>query len=338
MRRGTVIRFVAASIRVVISAIGFGLCLLLLARPVAAASSWNGGGPLTMTTSPDSQSHCTATGSMTLTLSGSGSTVSGRLAFVFDSVSDGCFRSFAAGVPVAVKVSGTLNGNKLTLTDSDGDAISGTFAGNRLSLIDRLAPPPSQPGSACGQFCHTVLNGSLTGSGSLISSGGFASLGNGGGFTPPPADGYTFVAANAAFYALLSLMVVAASVPPRLPAAARGFVGAGTLRFGTRRWGTVHQPPPQVGPATPPPPPGAPPPFIGTLPSEQGTPITGNWVPPPPSPPPIWVKVISSFYSINGVPLNPNWGDRAWVRPDPNDGRRRYWDQHTGEYYNAWPP
>jgi hypothetical protein len=104
-------------------------------------------------------------------------------------------------------------------------------------------------------------------------------------------------------------------------------------------WTTPSYPPVESLPTPPsaPPAPSAAPPLIG---------------PPPPGPQPVTGQgdsfgtpdspsvgsYIINFESINGVPINPNYGDRAILKYNPEVGRMMWYDPHTGQWFATPPP
>lgn len=317
------------------------LCAAVLAlNPHSAlASGWIGTGPMSMSSTPQLDQRygpCTGSGTMSATLSGDASSGSATISYTLTSVSDGCFGDYQAGSSGSLQLSGPL-GDSFSLSDSAGDTAQGALGATQLSLTLNLAPQ-----SPCSQFCNTTLTSTMTGSGDFAGGGssGGSSTDSGTGTSDSssqPIEPDVVIAAAAGVFGLGVLGSVALSgAPGRAPVSPgkrdlfggygrRGAKGGRNLSSATTTETAI--PPPQ--------PPVAAPPFIGS--EGGGTALAPTWTPPPPGTPPVWVSVIHDFIALNGVPLNPNFGDRAQVRPDPNDGRPRYWDQHSGQFFNAWP-
>jgi len=135
------------------------------------SGTWSGSGSLSMTSTPGV---CSGTGSGSISLNSSGGSVTGRLTSDLTQVYGGCVGDFATG-PLSTEVTGTVDGNDLTLVDSEGDSLSGSLSGSVLTLTMTLAPGSSGGGGTCAAFCDSVFRYSLSGSGDLF-SGGFLSL------------------------------------------------------------------------------------------------------------------------------------------------------------------
>jgi hypothetical protein len=304
--------------------------LLVLARPAAAQSSWSGSGSLAFTSTPGP---CSGSGTSQLDLSGDPSDVTGTITVDISSVNGACVGDFATG-PVIASVSGYISGSDLYLTDSYGNTYNGTFSGGDLGLSFTTYSPPSD-GATCFEFCTTVYTMQLSGSGDL------APVGGGGSPSPDLSSPSTAVAAVGLILGAAGVGLAVSSLPGRIPPpppAAGGGAGvtrpvpSGSAGGVSGNDGTSPQYAPAPEPDT-----GEPPaPFIsGGGAGEQ--PITGagpSVGPPDLVPPP---SEICSFISVNGVPLNPNYRDLAEVRFNPLSGRWQYWDQHTGEWFHAFP-
>lgn len=322
---------------------------LILTAPTVSGASWSGSGSFTMSSTPSYEGACTGTGTWSLDLSGDSSALTGTFSLSLENVSSACGGSFAAG-SITSQVSGELAGNSLTLSDTGQNQLAGTFSDGDLSLTDTWATPSDvpgsngNPGSTCGALCHTVFTGSMTGSGDLVS-------GSSGGLSPelpgtPNLDLRTLGVALSAIgvaAGFTGLGLGAASFPGRMtPSAGRAFVSRhGFRRRGSGGWGEVHSGDhtytATAAPSGVTPPVSGEPSMIGPPPSTASIPIAGYWIPPNP-PVTHFVPVITSFISINGIPINPNFGDRAILNVNPNTGKQQYWDWHTGEFFNAYPP
>ncbi len=144
--------------------------ILLSAAPAAAGNAWNGSGSFTFTSTP-APSPCSGTGTASLELDGTDNALTGSLTFQYTGATSGCSGVFPVGYGGTEGLSLTNSGGSLSGHTAHGDAVSGTLSGGTMRLTLTVVAQDSGGGQCVG-FCNTVLQFTLTGSGT-ISSGGF---------------------------------------------------------------------------------------------------------------------------------------------------------------------
>lgn len=321
--------------------------ILLLSPGIASAqSSWSGSGSYSLTTQPSNGQSCQAEGNAQLSLSGANpGPVSGSLTLTVTSLTAGTC-AFSSTTLYQGTLAGSASGASFTLSDSSGDSLAGSTTTGGMQIT--FATPAGQY-LACGGLpsCSIVATATLSGSGSLFPT-------NVPGLIDLP------LITMGGGVAGLGLLLIR----PRVPSGVTGNPFSTSSPPGGGSGGPTDSPiqigkSPSGAPVSP-----GPDQWYWSFVSKNGVPVNANygdsaqvawnqWMQrwlyrdqhsgywfnvSPPTPPPGPNRYIGSFVSLKGIPINPNSGDPSTIAWNDQLDRFMYRNQHTGEWFLAYPP